>query len=626
MLNALRRGSKGFLAKILIALLVASFAVWGISDFVNQVDTTEVARAGDTPVSTNEFARLYQRELARIAQARGTGLTPDEAMQQGVPQQVLQRLVTEALQVDAARSLGLDIGDESLAERIRSAPVFAGADGSFDRTRFDILLQENRYTEAEFIELERDAAVQEMWVNGLLGGYTAPTAYLRAFNRFANQTREITWFALTEDALGPIPSPSEEELRAFYEENTDLFRAPERRSFAYVTLSAEALAEPAAVSDEAVRRAYESDGAYGQPERRRVQSVPFDDPVLARRTAEALEEGIAFEAALSELDKTFEDVDLGLVQRGELVDPAVREAAFDLEEGGATFVDGRFGPVVVHVSEIEEAAKRPLEEVEGEIRRNLAIEEAEEAVNDLYVNVEDAVAGGAFVGEIAERFDLPLNEVEPLTRAGVSADGERVDVPRPALSTAFDVAPGDDAEPARAGDATVWVQTREVIEAADRPFEEVRGEVIIEWTEAQKTERLASLAEEAVESLRDGVPVEDVAERHGAEPTTSAPFSRSEPPQDLAAPVASAAFEGPQGHAESVLAGPGRHVVFEVTSVSEPAFFEEAADLQPIRTTLNESLADTLLIDFLNAWQAEVGATQNPTVVNQIVGIEQRTR
>jgi peptidyl-prolyl cis-trans isomerase D len=513
-----------------------------------------------------------------------------------------------------------------VAERIRSAPVFAGGDGTFDRSRFDLLLQENRYTEGEFIEIERDAAVQEMWVNGLLGGYTAPTPYLQALNRFANQTRQIAWFELTEEAVGPIPDPSQDELRDFYEENTDLFRAPERRSFAFVTLSAEVLAEPAAVSQGAVRREYERSGMYGQPEQRRVQQVTFDDPVLARRTADALEEGSAFETVLDEMDKTFQDVDLGFVERSDLVDPAVREAAFSLEEGGAAFVDGRFGPVVVRVSQIEEAAKQPFDEVEDEIRQTLAIEEAETLVNDLYVQVEDAVAGGARVGEIAQRFDLPLREVEPVTRRGVAADGDQVDVPSQLLSTAFQLAPGDDAEPVRIDSATAWIQTREVIEAADRPFDEVYGQVLVEWTEAQKTERLATLAEEAVQSIEDGVPVANVAERHDADPRTSEPFSRSEPPQDLPQAVSAAAFEGPEGYAESVIAGPGRHIVFEVTDVSEPAFFEQAADLQPIRTSLNDALANTLLFDFVNAWQAQVGATQNPQIINQIVGIEPRTR
>ena len=137
MLNALRRGAKTLPAKLLIALLIMGFAVWGVQGFVNQVDPTKVATVGDTPVSASAFARRYERTMARLARQRGSGLTPQQAMQQGIPQQVLQRMVTEALQVDAARSLGLGIGDDRVSERIRSIEAFAGSDGTFDRARFD---------------------------------------------------------------------------------------------------------------------------------------------------------------------------------------------------------------------------------------------------------------------------------------------------------------------------------------------------------------------------------------------------------------------------------------------------------------------------------------------------------
>jgi hypothetical protein len=63
-----------------------------------------------------------------------------------------------------------------------------------------------------------------------------------------------------------------------------------------------------------------------------------------------------------------------------------------------------------------------------------------------------------------------------------------------------------------------------------------------------------------------------------------------------------------------------------VTDLSEPTFFEGSAELRPIRQNLDDQLANTLLTEFLAAYQAEVGATQNPTVINQIIGLEERTR
>ncbi|XWN30580.1 MAG: SurA N-terminal domain-containing protein [Devosia sp.] len=625
MLNALRRGAKGFLAKILIGLLVLSFAVWGISDFVNQIDPTEVARAGETPVGAQEFQRLYTRTLSQTSQQLGRPITPQQAHAIGLPSQVLGQLVTDALQVDAGRALGLDIGDDQLALRIKQSPVFAAPNGEFDRFQFDRILAENRYTEADFVELERRAAIREQLVNGLLGGVVAPSPYLEAFNRFQSQTRTVDWFALSDDDLGPIEDPSQDTLRAYYEDNKARFRAPEYRGLSAVTLSAQSLADPDAVSDEAVRTAYERSTQYGTPEQRRVQQVLIDDMAVAEDAVQRLNDGTPFADILTELGRSESDVDLGLVRRGSLVDPAAADAAFSMTEPGVTAVDGRFGPLIVRVSEIVESVKPPLSEIEDQIRREIAEEEAAGQLRTMADSVEDAVAGGARVDEIAERFALPLVTVDAVSQEGNAPDGSEVDLPAKAaaISAAFAASVGDDAVPVQDGDATVWVQVDSVTEATDRPYDDVTVDVLAAWTETEKSTRLANKAEEAAEALRAGEPVATVAERLGVTAETTEPFSRSSPSEALPSPASEAAFEGPSGHVASVLTGDGRQILLKVTDVSEPAFFAESAELQGVRNTLNNGLANTILTELVNARQAEVQPTQNVQVINVITGLEQ---
>ncbi|WP_108661653.1 peptidylprolyl isomerase [Acuticoccus kandeliae] len=625
MLEALRRGAKGIFAKILIALLILSFAVWGISDFVNQINPSEVARAGDTSVSAQEFARVYQMQSNRLSQQLGTSLTPQQAQAFGLPQQVLQSLVTDALQVDAAHALGVDLTDEALAERIRDNPAFAGANGAFDRNRFNRLMADNGYSEAEFIEIQRDAAAQEMWVNGLIGGVTAPLPYLEAFNRYANQTRTVEWFALDASVLDVIEDPTEGELRDFYDGHKGEFRSPERRTFSLVRLSPDAIAEPDAVSADAVQRAYDVAGAYGKPERRQVQQVMLDSMSVAESAAEALNNGNAFAAILTELERRFEDVDLGFVERGSLVDPAVAEAAFTLPEKGAAAVNGRFGPVLVRVGAIEPSAKRPLEEVEAEIRDTLAREEATVEMRTLHENIEDAVAGGASIAEIAERFDLPTATFDLVDRAGRAEDGTQSEIPmsEQVLSVAFNTGIGDDAAPVTGEGEYAWVQVDSVVEAAELPFEEVTGDVLVAWTAAERAERLGKIAEEALSAVEGGTSLADVAAKYGVSVATSAPFSQGQPPEGLPQPAPAAAFEGPVGHTASVIAEDGRHIILKVAEVSEPVFFAEAADLQQIRTTLNDGMANGVLFDLVTAWQARVGATVNQPVLQQIIGLSE---
>lgn len=625
MLNALRRGAKTIYAKVLIVILVASFAVWGISGFVNQIDPTEVARAGDTPVPASEFARVYERAMNNASQRFGRALSPQEAQSIGLPNQVLSQLVTEALQVDAAHELGVDLSDDELAKRIREDEVFAGSNGQFDRFRFDQLLANNRYTEAEYIELQRSAAAQEMLVNALFGGFQVPTPYLEAYNRYRNQRRRISWFALTEDALGPIADPDEATLQSYFEENKEKFRAPEFRKLGIVTLSAEALADPAAVSADAVKRAYDVAGAYGSPERRHVQQIVLDKMDVAEKAATSINGGTAFDAILTELNRTMQDADLGMVERSALVDPAVAEAAFGLESGKAAAVEGRFGPVLVRVSEIEPAGKRPLEEVEAEIRQEIALEEASDQVRTLYNSIEDAVAGGARIAEVGERFSLPTRVVDAVSAEGTTPDDSLLDPPldERILTAAFGEEEGDDPVPVEVDDTYVWVEVQGVTPAADRPFEAVSGAVLLDWTANEKATRLEARAKEAEQALKDGKPIAEIAADNGAEVSESEPFSQSQSAEGLSQAVTQAAFDGPLGHTAAVADGEGRMVLLEVSEVNEPAFFEEDADLQQGRQVLDEGMVDTMLTEFVSARQAAVGATVNEPVFNSIIGVGQ---
>lgn len=622
MLNALRRGAKTIYAKALIAVLVAAFSLWGISGFVNQIDPTEVARAGDTPVSAAEFQRVYERTMANTARQFGQQLTPQQAQAIGLPSQVLSQLVTEALQVDAAHELGVDIGDEKLAERIRQDPSFVGSSGRFDRLMFEQILAGNRYTEAEFIELQRDAVAQEMLVNGLFGGFEAPLTYLRAYNRYRNQTRRVAFFVLGQDAIGAIETPDEATLRAYYDEHKEDFRAPEYRAISTVTLSVEAIADPGAVSADAVRRAYEVEGAYAAPERRRVQQIVLDDEDVARQAAEAINDGTTFSAILDQLDRTMAEADLGVVQRSDL-DPAVAEAAFGLEVNKAAAVEGPFGPVLVRVSEIEPVGKVPLGEVEAQIREQIALEDARDQLRTLHDNIEDAVAGGARVDEIAGRFSLPSRRVNAVDEEGVTPQDTTLEPPLApeVLASAFAASEGDDPEPVELDDSYTWVQLDGITPAAERPFDTVSGAVLLAWTASEKAERLASVAEEATAAVNDGTSPEEVAASYGVEATVTEPFSQGEPSAALPQAANVAAFEGPVGYTTSVADDQGRRIVLKVTEISEPAFFEQDPDLQNARQVIDEGMVDTMLYEFVTARQADVGATVNQPVLDQIIGV-----
>jgi peptidyl-prolyl cis-trans isomerase D len=73
MLDALRKGASGWLAQLFIAVLVISFAAWGIADVFRGFRADTVATVGKTDISINDFARQYdfaKRQLSQRSASR----------------------------------------------------------------------------------------------------------------------------------------------------------------------------------------------------------------------------------------------------------------------------------------------------------------------------------------------------------------------------------------------------------------------------------------------------------------------------------------------------------------------------------------------------------------------------
>ena len=123
MLNMLRRSVSGWTAKILLGLLVLSFAVWGIGGAIPwRRRPNAVLTAGETDVSPQDYALAYNRAEARVAQQIGRRPSAQEAQMFGVDQSVLSQLMAGAVLDEQARRIGLGMSEDELAKQIAERP------------------------------------------------------------------------------------------------------------------------------------------------------------------------------------------------------------------------------------------------------------------------------------------------------------------------------------------------------------------------------------------------------------------------------------------------------------------------------------------------------------------------
>jgi len=226
MLDALRKQASGWVAQIFIGLLVLSFAIWGVSGFFSGFYADTVATIGKTDVSTSDFARQYDQALQAMTRQTGRPVSSEQAQLFGLPGQVLGRLVTQATLDDTARQYGLGVSDEVLAQKIGEDPAFRGPDGSFNRLNFQQALRSAGYSEDQFVTDQRDVLMRYQLSNALVSGAHTPTPYLQALHEYRFEERSIAYVNLTAAAAGDIGDPGADVLTAYFEENTNRYRAP----------------------------------------------------------------------------------------------------------------------------------------------------------------------------------------------------------------------------------------------------------------------------------------------------------------------------------------------------------------------------------------------------------------
>jgi len=627
MLEALRRSTGGWVAKIFIALLVMSFAVWGVADIFSGYRSQALVTVGDTEISVEEFRFALQREMQEASRQLGRTISLDQARALGLEGRVLGRMVADATLNNDARDKALGISDETVARVITEDPAFHDSFGKFNRIYFEQILRSNGLTEAGYVARQRQIQLRRQIAGALALSVGAPEALVEAAHRFTEERRAIAYVVLSANRLSPVAAPDGAALTDFFDANKERFRAPELRQIETVTVTPAALAAEIVVPEEDITATYELHrDSYAGAERREVQQIVFPSPAEAQAAADKIAAGADFLEIAKQRGLSERDVSLGLVEKSAIVDPAVRDAAFSLEAGkvGAP-VAGRLGTALVRVAKIVPAEEKPVAQIRDEIRRELAQKKASEKLLDMFDAVEDERATGAPFPEIANKLRLPYRRIDALDAQGRDASGAPIaDLPEARLlvQTAFETDPGvelDTLDTESGG--FVWLNVLDVTPERDRSLDEVRDEVEKAWRAEELRNRLAAKADELLKRLKDGARLTTIAQELGTVVTTTQPLKRSDGDSGLSQPAIQTAFATPErGFAASLHRNGTDRVVMQVERVEVPDFDPSGDAGRRLEQNIEASIANSLLNGYVAAKQDRFGISVNQQSLQAIFG------
>lgn len=584
-----------------LGLLVLALGGFGVGQFGGNLSS--VASVGGKDITVSAYGNALQSEQRRLSQQTGQQLSLQQMQQFGIDRQLMERmLAATALEVEAAR-MGLSVGDAEVARRIRATPAFGGVTGAFDRDGYAFALRGAGLTEKRYEAQVREEAGRELLQVAVVGGVEVPDAYSAAIVGWLAETRDATFAPVTAAALPPgTVAPSPEALQAFYDENSARFEVPATRDITYAWITPDALAPEVEVDEERLRARYEELAPeFRRPARVLAERLNFRDAAAAEAALAAIGAGETdFDALVAERGLSLDDVDQGELSAADLPSD-ISDAIFALEEPGLAgpFETG-LGPAIYRVNAILDPTETPFEAVRDDLAAELSLDTAARRIDAAREGIDDMLAGGATLEEVAAETDLELGQIA--YREGEDAGIAGYEAFRAAASA---VTEGDFPDLTPLSDGGLFALRLDgLTPAATPPLDDIRDAVEQAWREADTARRLGETAAALATRIAAGESFEDV----GLAPESVTGISREATVEGVPPALISRLFTDGDGDVFGLPGSPERAFVARLDAIraADPEDPETAELAQAVETQLRADLAADLLAAYGEAVLADL--------------------
>jgi len=396
MMDNLRAAANHVVLKIILGLIIVSFILTGVGNYLIGGNNNYAAKVNGQEIGRSQFENAVNSERNRMAQQLGdqfSELAANENYMKSVRQQVLNRLIDEALLDQYAKNLGLGISDDQVKKAIFSTQAFQ-ANGKFDNNRFSAIVNQMGMSTDQYAQALRNQLTSQQLINAVAGtdfmlkGETDELAALVAQQRVVRQA------VINVNALAAKQTASDEEIASYYDQNKSRFISPEQFRVSYIKLDAASMQEN--VTDEQIQAYYDQhQEQFTQPQRNRYSIIQTKTEDEAKAVLDELKKGADFaalaKAKSADIISARNGGDMGWLE--DATTPEELKNAGLKEKGQLSgVIKSSVGYLVARLDDIQPAQVKPLNDVRDELAAKVKQEKALDAWYALQQKVSEAAS------------------------------------------------------------------------------------------------------------------------------------------------------------------------------------------------------------------------------------------
>lgn len=535
MLQSIRDRSQGWLAGVIVFLVIATFALWGIHSYLtsNGGQPDVVASVNGKKITQAMLNTAYERLRQQQQMQLGADFVIDQKAEMQLKKQALSQLIMAQVLVQAAIKEGYRITMGEVEGALLAIPAFQ-VNGRFSRERFNEVLNGTLYNERSFL----DDLQTSMLINQVRGGFIASAFALppevETAIKLINQKRDIGYVVIPAARFSKSVAVNENDALAYYNQHHDLFTTPEQVSVDYIELSVSQLANNQHFTDDQLMQYYQNNlSNYTTPQRWRiahilVQVLPnagSQQESAAKAKAGDIEKQLKSGVSFAKLAKKYSDDKLTANKGGQLdwfssgmIDPSIEKTVANLQQVGAISapVRTKYGYDIIKIVDVEKPQVKPFAEVRAQVTKALAQQQAEQAFadeSDKLSNLTYSNPGSLNVA--AKTLNLQVKTSDLFDKTGGK---DEVTANPKVIAAAFnsDVLQGNNSDVIELNpDTLVVLRVKQHVPANLKAFNDVHAQVMQILKDKAAQQKAQTVGQQLLQQLQQGKSGQQLAQQNG---------------------------------------------------------------------------------------------------------------